>query len=64
MNSEEIKKMVNTPMFKRMMGEDAPDVDKMFKDDPNLANQMTGMWRQLTEMHDSDKKGYDEYIAK
>jgi len=45
MNAEEIKKMVKTPMFKRMMGEDAPDVDKMFAKDPNLLNQMTGMWR-------------------
>lgn len=25
---------------------------------------MMGMWRQLNEMHDSDKKGYDDFIQK
>lgn len=39
MNAEEIMKMVKTPMFRKMMGADEDtDVEKMFKDDPNLIN--------------------------
>jgi hypothetical protein len=55
--------MVNSPMFRDMMGDNVEDIDKMMKD-PAMVNQMTGFWKQLDEMSSSDEKGYKEFIDK
>lgn len=51
-------------MFQKMMGDEAENIGEMLDKDPKMINQMTGMWKQLDEMHSSDKKGYDEFINK
>ena len=61
MSTDQLKKMVKSPMFREAMGDEADNVEKLM-DDPAMANQMTGFWKQLDEMANTDKKGYDEFI--
>jgi hypothetical protein len=63
MKKEEIMKMMKSPMFKNMMGDQAEDIEKL-AEDPKMVNQMTGFWKQLDEMAATDEKGYREFIDK
>lgn len=63
MNQDHIQSIVNSPMFKEMMGDQAESIDKMMED-PKMVNQMSGFWKQLDEMHSSDEKGYREFVEK
>ena len=45
MNSEEIKRMVKSPMFKNMMGDQAEEIEHMLEKDPNMVTQMMGYWK-------------------
>ncbi len=45
------------------MGDEADNIEKMIQD-PAMANQLTGFWKQLDEMATSDRKGYDDFIKK
>lgn len=63
MNNEDIIRMVKSPMFKNLMGDQAEDIAKLV-DDPKMANQMTGFWKQLDEMAATDEKSYREFIEK
>ena len=61
MTPEQLKTLVKSPMFRDAMGDEADNVEKMCED-PETMKQMTGFWKQLDDMHHTDKKGYDEFI--
>ena len=63
MTPEQLKTLVKSPMFRDAMGDEADNVEKMCED-PEMMKQMTGFWKQLDDMHSTDKKGYDEFIKK
>lgn len=63
MDAAEIAKLVKSPMFREMMGDQADEIAKSV-DDPAIAQKMAGFWRQLDNMSASDPKGYDEFIKK
>ena len=63
MNAEEIKKMVKSPMFKNMMGDQAEEIEKQMQD-PKMVQKMTGFWKQLDNMAATDEKSYHEFIDK
>ena len=63
MTPEQLKQMVKSPMFREAMGDEADNVEKLCED-PETMKQMTGFWKQLDDMHNTDKKGYDEFIKK
>ena len=64
MNEEQLKQMVNSPMFQNMMGDEADNIKGMIDKDPSMIKQLSGFWKQLDEMASSDKKGYEEFIQK
>lgn len=63
MDKEQMLSMMNNPMFKNMMGDQADEVVKLLDDDKTV-QQMSGFWKQLDDMSSSDKKGYDDFIKK
>ena len=62
MNPEQIKQLVKSPMFKSMLGDDAEAVAGTIDKDPKMLQQLMGFWKQLDNMADTDKSGYDEFI--
>ena len=63
MDKAQMLQMMNNPMFKNMMGDEADNVAKLLEDEQTV-QQMAGFWKHLDEMSASDKKGYDEFIQK
>ena len=63
MDAKEIAKLVKSPMFRDMMGDQADDIEKSMND-PAMAQKMAGFWRQLDNMSATDPAGYDEFIKK
>lgn len=63
MTPEQLKQMVNSPMFKDMMGDEAENISKMMEN-KDTQKQMLGFWKQLDEMASTDKTSYDDFIKK
>ena len=64
MTPEQIKTLVHSPMFKGMLGDDAEAIAAQVDKDPKMLQQLMGFWKQLDNMADTDKKGYDEFVKK
>lgn len=64
MTAEQIKTLCASPMFKSMLGDDADAIAAQLDKDPAMLQQLLGFWKQLDNMADTDKKGYDEFVKK